>query len=219
MEKAPINAPVGYRRPKQDRSEQTSDRILTAALDLFSQKTFAEVSVIEIARKAGVSVGGFYARFESKEALLNWFDEQLLDRERVLRTSQFDESNWKDATIEEVIHAYLTRGAAYLRKYRSLISRIALNIRSTTESQQLTRAREFNEAVHAPFLKLLSARKDQICHPDPEFAIRFALMAVTAAMREQILFGDLRLNPVQTSDTKLIQECTRMFLNYLGVKD
>ena len=56
--------------PVQQRSRETAERITAAALSLLERKSFAELKVTEIARKAGVSVGGFYARFPSKEALL-----------------------------------------------------------------------------------------------------------------------------------------------------
>src|SRR4026208_1757119 len=60
--------------PQQARSPQTAERITAAALELLEKKSFAEMSVTEIARRAGVSVGGFYARFPSKDALLRYFD-------------------------------------------------------------------------------------------------------------------------------------------------
>jgi AcrR family transcriptional regulator len=207
---------VGYKRPKQNRSERTSERIIAAALELFSKKPFEEVSVGDIARKARVSIGGFYARFESKETLLSWFDEHFLDREKEQRTLQFSEDRWKGKGVSEVVEAYLKRGASYLRKYKPLLSRITLNVRGNgLESKGLKRAREFNAAVHQSFIDLLMSRKNEMCHPDPDFAITFALMSVTAAMREQILFGERQLNPVDVSDTKLVQELTRMFLNYI----
>lgn len=206
---------IGYKRPKQNRSEKTSERIVAAALELFSKKPFEEVSVGDIARKAGISIGGFYARFESKETLLSWFDEHFLAREKELRTLRFREDRWKGKSTTEVVEAYLKRGASYLRKYKPLLSRITLNIRSGSASEGLERAREFNAAVHKSFIDLLISRKNEMGHPDPDFAISFALMSVTAAMREQILFGERHLNPVDVSDTKLIQELTQMFLRYI----
>jgi hypothetical protein len=146
---------------------------------------------------------------------LSWFDEHFLDREKELRTLQFREDRWKGKTTAEVVEAYLRRGALYLRKNKPVLSRITLNIRSGTASKGLERAREFNAAVHKSFIDLLMNRKNEMRHPDPDFAITFALMAVTAAMREQILFGERHLNPVDVSDTKLIQELTQMFLRYI----
>lgn len=44
-------------------------RIQTAALDLFNQKGFENVSIEELAQEAGCSVGNIYHYFKNKEAL------------------------------------------------------------------------------------------------------------------------------------------------------
>jgi AcrR family transcriptional regulator len=56
--------------PKQARSERTLQRLLAAAEALIKEKGHAAVSIPEIARRAGSSVGGFYARFRDKDELL-----------------------------------------------------------------------------------------------------------------------------------------------------
>ena len=48
--------------PKQARSEQTLYRLLDAAQELIAAKGLADVSIPEIVRRAGSSVGGFYGR-------------------------------------------------------------------------------------------------------------------------------------------------------------
>jgi AcrR family transcriptional regulator len=52
------------------RWEATHRRILTVALDLFDDFGFEQVSVGQIARRAGVSVPTFYAHYPSKEHLI-----------------------------------------------------------------------------------------------------------------------------------------------------
>ncbi len=60
--------------PKQGRSKDTSRRILEAAESLLMERGSFEAPVSEIAGRAGVSVGGFYARFPNPGALLHAFD-------------------------------------------------------------------------------------------------------------------------------------------------
>ena len=67
-------------RPKQARSEQTLHRLLDAAEELIQEKGLADVSVPEIVRRAGSSVGGFYARFKDKDELLQALEERFLHR-------------------------------------------------------------------------------------------------------------------------------------------
>jgi AcrR family transcriptional regulator len=54
----------------QDKSDKR-ECILSAALELFSEKGFHGTAVPEIAQKAGVAAGTIYRYFESKEAMVN----------------------------------------------------------------------------------------------------------------------------------------------------
>lgn len=49
--------------------EKTRDRILNAAVELFSRYGFKKVSINQIMKEAKMTHGAFYAHFESKEAL------------------------------------------------------------------------------------------------------------------------------------------------------
>lgn len=62
--------------PSSARGEENRDRILQVAYSLFIQKGFAATSVREIARGAGLTVGGVYAHFTGKEMI--W--EEVFDR-------------------------------------------------------------------------------------------------------------------------------------------
>jgi AcrR family transcriptional regulator len=58
------------RQPKwQRRAEDRPREICTAALEVFSEKGFAEAKLDEIARRAGVSKGTLYLYFKDKEDL------------------------------------------------------------------------------------------------------------------------------------------------------
>ena len=54
-------------------AEETRGRILRAALGLFQQRGFAETTMREIAREAGVATGAAYYYFPSKEAIVMAF--------------------------------------------------------------------------------------------------------------------------------------------------
>ena len=64
------------RRPMQERSQRTLERILSAAETLILEVGFEGATVAEIVRRADSSVGAFYTRFKDKDALLRC----LIDR-------------------------------------------------------------------------------------------------------------------------------------------
>jgi len=67
-------------RYKPEHKQATHSRILSAAMGLFRQEGLGGTSVERVMRAAGLTVGGFYAHFASKEALLAEALRDLLHR-------------------------------------------------------------------------------------------------------------------------------------------
>ena len=57
------------REPVQDRAKKTKERLISAATELFPEKTFHGVNAVEICRKADVATGSFYHYFRNKTDL------------------------------------------------------------------------------------------------------------------------------------------------------
>lgn len=80
----------GLRRPlptKQDRSRKTRDALIAATWKLLQSQPWQAISINDIVKLAGSSVGAFYSRFTDKEALLEalgaeWLDERWAQRAR-----------------------------------------------------------------------------------------------------------------------------------------
>ncbi len=73
--------------PKRRRSrEQTRQRLLDAALQVFASNGFERATIDEIVREAGFSKGAFYVHFESKEDLFwDMLSERIEARKETLR--------------------------------------------------------------------------------------------------------------------------------------
>lgn len=54
---------------KTDRGRETRERILNAAIHVFSEKGYHDASVSDVAHRAGVAVGTVYVHFENKNDL------------------------------------------------------------------------------------------------------------------------------------------------------
>lgn len=74
------------RRIAQVRGRATYEALVTTAFRLLEQHEFDEITIADLAREAGYSVGAFYARFDSKDQLL----EALVSRHLVARSSARD---------------------------------------------------------------------------------------------------------------------------------
>ena len=100
------------RRIRQKRSQKTYDALIATAFKLLEQREFDEISIADLAQKAGYSVGAFYARFKSKDELFDAMMEQHIDDRRRTRARQFATAS--DATLirvllEETIRYYWGR--------------------------------------------------------------------------------------------------------------
>jgi AcrR family transcriptional regulator len=65
-----VSAKSGDLTAKQERSRETRRKLVASCLELLDRRPFHQVTVADIAKGAGVSVGNFYRRFTSKEGIL-----------------------------------------------------------------------------------------------------------------------------------------------------
>jgi hypothetical protein len=61
--------------------------------------------------------------------------------------------------------------------------------------------------------------RDEIPHPDPEHAIRFAFLVVACVLKDLILFDRMKAmsRVAHVDDDVLMEELPRMFLRCLGL--
>lgn len=89
----------------QDRPDDKYSRILSASIEVISEKGLEKSSVSEIVKKAGIAQGTFYLYFSSKSDLVPAIANSLLTKilERIKRKVQDTESFWStlDAVIDE----------------------------------------------------------------------------------------------------------------------
>jgi AcrR family transcriptional regulator len=207
------------RTPRQPRSRRTEERILRAFGELLASARFEDVSVQQVAGRAGVSVGGFYARFASKDELLlhalyaGYVRDALEEAERV-----FAPGRWADASVAPIAEAYfgliLRIGRDHGAVLREMVHRTRGNPDTVADSAAWA---AFRQGVHEPFRRLLAERMDEVDHPDPPFAVRFAFSACSSALRESVLFGHMEpsMGPVQ--EAVMARELARLFCRYLGI--
>jgi AcrR family transcriptional regulator len=65
--------------PAPGRGEQTRQRIVNSALELFEDRGYAKTTMRAVAKRAGVSLGSAYYYFDSKEHLVQGFYDRMQD--------------------------------------------------------------------------------------------------------------------------------------------
>lgn len=200
--------------PKQPRSERTRERLLRAAEKLILEKGLGDASVPEIARRAGSSVGGFYARFPDKDALLRALEERFFAEmaQRVLKLA--DAGRWGEASIAEIARACASELVSVFRERRNLIA--AFLHTATRDPAVLEEALRFRAATAERIAALLAPRSGELRHPEPRLAIELGVQFAFALMVQLVMLGEVRAGGRVLGDRELEAEITRNFLAYIG---
>ncbi len=205
--------------PQQARSRQSLEAIVEATKAILAEKGREGVTVPEVIARAGSSVGAFYGRFESKEALLNYVSQQLFRESAQKWQEFFDPSRWQGASALTIIREMIQANVNCSRDDEAFMRAINTHWRAQ-EPDPATReaAAAYYHALFESFTRLMLARRDEMTHPDPQRAIEFALEFLDVMLTERILFGKHQLTPVERSDEELVTELTRVFASYLGIR-
>ncbi len=134
--------------PMQQRSCTTAKLFVDAAITLLKEKTWTELSVAELAKRAGRSVGVFYQRFSSKDAFLD-----------VLMTAHFQSMiQWRESLVRDedavaLYRAFLKRAFENIRDNRNLWH--AALARAVNEPKYWSRYASFRDDIYEYIIEAL----------------------------------------------------------------
>ena len=206
---------TALRPAKQRRSSQTQDRIMTACRDLLLEKEFDEITVADIVLRAESSLGAFYARFPSKEALLPALYDDYSRSLPTEATVWNDPATWGEQSLKVRVAKMVRFVIRDYRATRPFMRPLALYCRQhpgDISEESLQFSREKHQAACAYLLEC----RDEILHPDPEHAVDLIAYFIPAIGRDKVLFGDApHARSVEVEDADLEQELTLMALCYL----
>jgi AcrR family transcriptional regulator len=100
------------------KAEETSLKILDAALELFREEGFDSATMRDIAAKAGVATGAAYYYYASKDAIVMAFYQRAWKEMQPAIQAALDESRGLEAKLKAVIRVkleYFTANRAVLR--------------------------------------------------------------------------------------------------------
>jgi AcrR family transcriptional regulator len=190
-------------------------RLLDAAERLIEEKGLAEVSVPDIARRAGSSVGGFYARFRDKNELLRALEERFFG-ELLLRVARLSEpSRYEGASLAQIVRACVAELVGTFRERRVLIR--AFLFRGLSDPEFIGDALRFRRRVSDRIAALLLGRRDEIAHRDPALAIELGIQLAFGLMHQFVVFGEVRAGGRRLSESALVDELTRTLCAHLGI--
>jgi len=190
----------------QQRSEETRTKIIDSAIKLFSARGFNAASVDDICVEAGVSKGGFYHHFESKQALfLALLDGWLQTIDNAIEAS-------KDKTVPETF-MQMTKAFPYIFQTANegLPMFLEFWLQASRDPKILQASIAPYRRYHKHFTSLIKKGVDEgsFVEVNPELASR---MIVSTAMG--LLLQSL-LDPRGAKWEKVARDSTTMLVNSL----
>lgn len=202
--------------PRQDRSRDTQLRYVEAAQRLLARgKSFAEISVAELAKEANSSVGSFYSRFRDKDALLHVLQIELNREGSATAVETFRIGREVKLPLEVLIRGFVALAVGYYRQQQGL--RRALLVEMCNNRELRTRATELSHETCAGLVELLTERFPHARARMPE-VVDIAHRMVYGVLDQNLLFADGSPTGHEVSDGKLVDELTVAVHAYLDAR-
>jgi AcrR family transcriptional regulator len=206
--------------PQQERSRESLQKLLKAAIEVLGQHGVEGTTIPRIAHHAGLTPGSVYRRFRDKEALLETAILGMLERQdENLRTMTPDIAReiplavFAEQTINGIVVAYRAR-APLIRAMRRFVQ-------GRAHTAFWRKADRLEIRTYEQLVNLFLTHSERINHPDPRTAVATGLMMVISTVMELVVtHKDLSAwkGLLPGDDQALKRELVRAFLSYLGVE-
>lgn len=215
---APRIPPLSWVRPPvQTRSQQTLQRLLDAAEAMINEHGIDNVTVQQIAKRAGSSVGAFYARFKDKEALLRSVFDRFTHESAATVNDIFTPERWAGVEAATVLETIIRFTLRVFHDRGGLVA--AYTARAARDPELTSIGEQLGEQIADLIYALLEQRGEQLEHPEPKKAVRLMVWLVLSAFEARSQHAprarDL-IGPIP--EHEVAAEITRMCVNYLGLR-
>jgi AcrR family transcriptional regulator len=169
---------------KQQRSEQTREKLLQAGLDLLQCGNYEDISIAQIAFRAGCSIGSFYLRFRNKEAFFEYLIESISETLRAGVRANFTNENVKGLTLAQTVKFCIDHYVETNRLYESVI-RAALQY-SINGSNDWQPVRDIGLMLQAHYIELIIAKLRRLDHEEARQQLLVGLQIISGHLVNSI---------------------------------
>jgi AcrR family transcriptional regulator len=204
---------------RQARSRATEERILGAVETLLADRPFDELSVAGIASVAGISVGGFYARFQGKEALLDALHRRYERRRTDRLVAAFAPKRWVDRPTRERVRGVISEIVDLMTEERHVLRTFLLRYWSHPEDAEGAFAERL-AGLYDSASRVFLMDRDRMRCDDPDEATRAAIAIVMGTCRDTLVMKPASVpGHPRLSREHLIEYLTAATLAVVGIDE
>ncbi len=207
---------------QQERSRKTLALLLKATIEVLNKDGLEGATVPRIAARAGLTPGAIYRRFPDKDALLREVCLRMLEENYRNTRELLSPERWKDKPLAEICRYVIE---VTLKGHLLLRGLMRAYLFFTLQHPDVAFVRKCDDLEWKTIRvvsDLLLTRRKEIRHPDPDFAVSFAILMVGAAAHTLLVLPRdakhfSRLVP--DLEKRLERELPEMILRYLRIED
>jgi AcrR family transcriptional regulator len=204
---------TAIRPPQQRRSRESYERVLDAAHALLEENGFEGLTVQEVARRSGVSVGAIYERFGNKETLLRAVHARLMESMSEAGQAAGDPAARADGAAGGAIVAVVGGMARIMNENRKAL-RAFMHLGAVDEVIS-ARGSQASIALSKTFKRQLRPYRSEFRHPDPEVALDVAFRVAYSTLARQVMYGSVFESDRRLSWKRLVDELGAVCAVYL----
>lgn len=174
--------------PKQARSEKRLQEIIRALESLLDGRGFDEITIPDIAERAGCGTASIYARFKSKRSILVALHESVRDRQIRGIDERMSAERHQNLTFEESALSVCRDLVEYFSRHSDFLRAAHLLGDREVYERHLSVIRHASERISALLIgkvTVASAPRETLMH-----RLDLATRAVFALLQQRVTFGD-----------------------------
>jgi AcrR family transcriptional regulator len=186
---------------RQKRSKKTYDAIIKAGFKLLKKREWDSITVAELSQAAGYSIGAFYARFRSKEELL----DALVAHHREARKadigrffSSHNGGDFIDELLKEIVHYHFTNRNFWR----------TAQVRGMRDPEFWEPIRQGGYDVASKTIGMLSKQAGRPLTDEEEINVRFAFQIIFGTLNNTIINQP---RPISMNQGLFIEKLTEAF--------
>lgn len=204
------------KEPTQQRSLETQERILDAFEELLKETFLDDITVRQIAKKAGITPATIYRRFENKDALLPVLYGRYEKRLEVWAFSIWDpETLLQEKTLSDRISHIVKSHIEFFRKNKSMIRTLYLKARTShigLESMGNTDRKRIYMDMFRPIMELLPEENIDIYRSK----VPFLILILISSINEKLIFSDQKpASLLELTDDKFADQLSQCLTEIL----
>jgi AcrR family transcriptional regulator len=188
---------------KQERGQVTYDRLISTGFHMLEERELQDISIAELTKEAGYSVGAFYSRFRSKDEFFDALIAKHLETRTAAQVYLFATLP-TETLVSEMVHNMLSYYWDRRKFWRAVLIRSAKD----TLNDFWEPIRHHGQALRERFVNRLKKDIGRELTAEEEANIMIAFLMLLGTINSTIINQH---GPIQLGHKLFIEELTRAF--------